>query len=354
MSARDRGAAVRAWLDEPGAAAHLAGICGVGMAGLAVWLRARGLRVSGCDTAPGPPAAWLEAHGIPVAAGHDPAHLADASALVYSTAVHPDTPEVAQARAAGLPVFRRGEVLAALLDGPESVAVSGTHGKTTTSAWIAQLLALAGRDPAWCVGGEPRYAADAGRPDPGLAGAGRGPRVVEADESDGTAALYHPAIAVLTNLEFDHAEHFADPAALEACLRRFVANAGRAVVWCADDPGSAGLAAGGFPDSAVRGVSYGMRAEADWRIGALREQGGGVRFAVTHGGKDAGWFTLSVPGRHNALNALAALAVCHVLGVEIETLRALLPRLALPRRRFERVAESGGVTVVSDYAHHPG
>jgi UDP-N-acetylmuramate--alanine ligase len=349
MSALGRSETLRAWLQAPGAGAHLAGVCGVGMAGLAVWLRACGVRVTGCDTAPGPLAAWLEARGIPVAAGHDPAHLEGVSALVRSTAVHADTPEVARARTAGLPVFRRGEVLAALLEGPESVAVGGTHGKTTTSAWIAQLLTLAGRDPAWCVGGEPRYAPGAGRPDPGVAGAGTGPRIVEADESDGTAALYRPAIAVLTNLEFDHAEHFTDPAALEACLRQFVANAARAVVWCADDPGSAGLSAAGR-----HGISYGMDAAADWRINALREQAESVRFAVTHCGEDAGWFTLAVPGRHNVLNALAALAVCRLLGVDLEALRAALPLLALPRRRFERVAERAGVTVVSDYAHHPG
>lgn len=346
--------ACRRWLAAPGGTVHLMGVCGVGMAGLAVLLKARGFRVTGCDLARGPLAGWLEARDIPVSTGHAPDHLDGVSAVIRSAAVPMEAPELQRAIERGIPVWRRGEVLAALLEGTCSVAVSGTHGKTTSSAFIAQLLTLAGREPAWCIGGDPVFAPTSGRTSLGVAGAGAGGVcVVEADESDGTVALYEPTMALVTNLEFDHAEHFADQAALDACFRAFLGRTTQAVVWCADDPGLIRLMAESAVREGVRMLSYGEAEGAVWRAVDVHETGAAVDFVVQENGEDRGRFSVPAPGRHNVLNALAALAVCRELGVDLEVLRAAFKDVGLPRRRFERVAERGGVTVISDYAHHP-
>jgi len=208
------------------------GVCGVGMAGVAFLLRVRGFTVTGCDAHLNRLAAWLARHGVKVAAGHRPAHLRPAPQWIVRTpAVAEDNPEMARARAGGIPVFARGQVLPELLAGHTSVAVCGTHGKTTTTTFITHMLRHAGRDPSWCIGGENPAFGD------GVAGAGRGGHmVVEADESDGTLALYRPDIAVVTNIEFDHMEHFASVAAFEDCFRTFIRQARRQVVYCAEDP----------------------------------------------------------------------------------------------------------------------
>lgn len=321
---------------------HFVGICGVGMAGLAYRLKARGHRVSGCDLSGGRMKDWLEGAGIPVREGHDPKHITKQAAWVVRTAaVGADAPEIRRAKQLGKPVFCRGEVLPATLAGDVSVAVGGTHGKTTTSTFIAHLLKHAGRRPAWCIGGDSAFLG-------GVAGAGRGGiTVVEADESDGTIARYEPDIAVVTNIEFDHMEHFASVDAFEDCFRSLVERTRRKVVFCADDPRAARICRG------AKGISYGFSKRAEYGCRSAKEGESSISFVLTRGGRALGRLDLPVPGRHNILNAMAASAVALELGLSFGEIRKGFARVGLPRRRFEKIVERNGVTVLSDYAHHP-
>ncbi len=330
-------------ISRQGCHVHLAGICGVGMAGLAVLLKARGLRVSGCDAAVNRLGPWLEQRGIAVQGPHQPAHI-DGSVdwVIRTAAVRPDHPEIRAAVDRGVPVFKRGEVLPRLLDDVTSVAVAGTHGKTTTTSFISQVMATAGRAPTFCIGGEVE-------PLGGVAGIGTSDIVVaEADESDGTLALYAPAIAVITNIEFDHMEHFADVASFEDCFRAFVNRTRRRIVYGADDARAARLC-GGHP----KALSYGLTENAVLRATALDAGANGTDFDATLEGSPLGRFRVPAPGRHNVLNALACIGVASELGVPLDTIRDALARVVLPRRRFDRMVDREDVLVVSDYAHHP-
>ncbi len=322
---------------------HLIGVSGVGMAGLARLLHARGFRVTGCDLVPGRPAEWLVAQGIAVRTGHDPSHIRPGTDwVVRSAAVPEDSPEVARAVERGIPVFTRGQVLPALLDAHVSVAVGGTHGKTTTSTFIALMLRGAGRDPGWCIGGEvcgPGTVAHVGA-DREL--------VVEADESDGTLALYHADISVVTNIEFDHMEHFEDEGAFRACFRHFAEQARRHVVYCLDDPAARALC-----ETDESNVSYGFAEAAQVRAVAVDLRPHSASFDLTVRGESMGRVTLPVPGQHNVVNALAACAVGLELGLEACEVVQAMAGVSLPRRRFDRVVEHDGITVISDYAHHP-
>jgi len=322
---------------------HLVGICGIGMAGLANLLRARGFRVSGCDPACNRMSGWLAKRGIRVQTGHDAGHLdAGVTWVVRSSAVSPRTGELRRARAHGIPVFRRGAVLAALLTGRDGVAVAGTHGKTTTATFLAQILMRAGRDPSWCIGGESDRLG-------GVSAAGKGrAMVVEADESDGTLGLYRPVRSVITNVEFDHAEHFADAPSLEACFRRLIRHTAGRVFYCADDERAAALGR-----DVAESVGYGFSARADVRAVRVRESAAATRFDIVWRGGTLRGLRLGVPGRQNVLNALAAAAVGLEMGLPAAEIRAALPGLSLPRRRFECVTRRGGIRVISDYAHHP-
>jgi UDP-N-acetylmuramate--L-alanine ligase/UDP-N-acetylenolpyruvoylglucosamine reductase len=324
-----------------GASVHLAGIGGIGMAGLAFHLKARGLAVSGCDAAPGPNTAWLQARSIPVCIGHDPAHAAAADWLIRTTAVPADSPEAAAAAAAGKPVLRRGEVLPALLPLPGSVVIAGTHGKTTTTTFLTRLLQAAGRNPSFFIGG---HIDDQGT----MAGSGSPDLfVTEGDESDGTLALYEADIAIVTNIEFDHMEHFKDVTAFEACFTAFMRQAKR-VIFCADDPRAARLAA------AIPGaLGYGFSPDASIRATDIEEGPSRIAYTLVRDGAALGRLELPVPGRHNILNSLAAAAAGFALGVPFETLAAAFAGFSLPHRRFDRILERPDVLVVSDYAHHP-
>jgi UDP-N-acetylmuramate--alanine ligase len=274
--------------------AHLVGIGGVGMAALAVLLRNRGWKVSGCDIARSPRTAWLESLGIPVSIGHDASHVAGADMVVVTPAVRPDNPEVVAAK--GLMRFR-GDVLAELVNSAaDSIAVCGSHGKTTTSTFIAKLLLALGEDVEWAIGGE-----TGGFP---VAG-GSGVLVVEADESDGTLARYSAKTLVVTNCEYDHPDHFKTPADYFACFDEARGRAKSVVE-------SSSLAPLGFLSS----------------VGA---------FAAL--------------ADHNKANARAAVEVALRRGHSPEAIAAALPRAVadLPDRRFEKVAEG----VFTDYAHHP-
>lgn len=330
-------------LPRTGERVHLLGIGGVGMAGVAVHLAGRGARVSGCDTGRNRLMDGLERRGIPCAVGHDPAHLEPCvKCVVRSTAVPDSCGEIRAARERGLPVLSRGAVLAALLDGRFSAAVAGTHGKTTTTVMIAQALRRAGLDPGFCVGGEVDELG-------GVAGVGDGRSlVVEADESDGTLALYRPDIAVVTNIELDHLEHFDGEAGLVACFDAFVRAARRLVIYCADDPRASSLCRG-LP----RARAYGWAPGAEVR-GAMRASSPEhTEVEVSIGGRRAGLLRLPVAGAQNAQNALAACAVAVEMGLTFEQAAAGLAVFRPAKRRFEIVAQARGITVVSDYAHHP-
>ena len=322
---------------------HLAGICGVGMAGLAILLKARGFRVTGCDLMVNRLAAMLRARGIEVAERHSPGHLTpDTTGVIRSTAVPESSDEIQAAITRGIPVFRRGEVLAALLNDGASVAVAGTHGKTTTTTFIAQVLTAAGTHPSFCIGGEVE-------PLGGVAGTGTGPvTVAEADESDGTLALYSPDIAVITNVDFDHMEHFAGVAEFEACFEAFIRQTRRCLVYCADDPRAAKLCAG-----AAGTLSFGFSESAELRAESILESPGSTEIKVLRSGRPLGVFTIPAPGRHNVLNALACLGVGLELGLSPEVLREHLAKVVLPRRRFDRLLDRDDIMVISDYAHHP-
>jgi len=305
---------------------HLVGICGVGMAGVAFLLKERGFKVSGCDLSPGHMAEWLTARGIDVFSQHDPGHIeSDVEWVITSSAIPADCAEVSHARESGLPVFSRGLVLSQLLAGHRSVAVGGTHGKTTTTTFIAQLLRTAGRDPSWCIGGEV-----AGQSGMGVSNRGSGGvMVVEADESDGSIEFYKPDIAVVTNIEFDHMEHFDNNQAFEECFRTFIRNARQKIVFCLDDPKAVDLfRCQGEED--VRFISYGFSEGADVKGRDLRQTASSINFLVNYRGKELGRVHLPVTGAHNALNALAAATVALELGLSFDKIRKGLKHVILP------------------------
>ncbi len=322
---------------------HLVGVGGIGMAGVAYHLRRRGFRTSGCDLALGRVTDWLQGTGVEVRQGHDAAHLtADVQWVVRSAAVPDGSPEIEEARRRGLPVFARGAVLAALLEGRVSVAVSGTHGKTTTSAMIAHILKSAGQAPGFCIGGEVTALG-------GVAGAGDDRiLVVEADESDGTVALYAPDYAVITNVEYDHMEHFASEQAMARCFADFAANTRKRVFFCADDPRASAVCR-----KLPKARAYGFSEAADIRGVGLEENASACSVQVQLADEALGRIELPVPGRHNAANALAACAVALEFKLPFERIRGALRKFVPVRRRFEKIVDNGDYLVISDYAHHP-
>ncbi len=335
---------------------HLIGLCGVGMAGLALLLKERGHVVSGCDLAENEYTDWLRENDIAVLIGHDGSHVTDEIDMVIrSRAVPDDCADIVSAVDMGVPVFYRGEILPQLLEGHLSVAVSGTHGKTTVTALIVQILLTAGKEPSWFVGAECAALS-------GVAGVSSTinhqpltiPIIVEADESDGTVALYEPDIAVITNVDFDHMEHFKDEEGFRSCFKSLIANTRKALIYCGDDEGiNAIMSTVHRPPSTVRIISYGAGDNCHLRAIDIREDGAGQRFMVERGGVSEGKISLPLPGMHNVLNALAACAVCFELGLSFDEVRDGLAVVSLPSRRFERVLDRDGVVVISDYAHHP-
>nr|WP_279536567.1 UDP-N-acetylmuramate--L-alanine ligase [Cellulomonas shaoxiangyii] len=334
---------------------HLVGVGGAGMSAIAPLLAARGLAVSGSDAHDGPALAGLRAAGVHVHVGHDAAHVEDVDSLVVSSAVRASNPEVVRARARGLPVLHRSEALASLMAGRDAVAVAGAHGKTTTSAMIATALLHAGADPAFAIGGVVRSAGGT------LGGArhGDGPFVAEADESDGSFLAYEPLVAVVTNVEPDHLDHYGSREAFEDAFVHFAGRIrpGGLLVACGDDPGASRLVA--RVGAELRGrdvdvVTYGVGQGVDVHVGASRPTDDGrweVVLTPTDG--EAVTLHLRVPGAHNALDAAAAWCVLRRLGVAPAAAAAGLDDFAGTGRRFEDRGTVAGVRVVDDYAHHP-
>src|SRR5690348_16815189 len=323
---------------------HFMGIAGAGMSGLALLARQQGVTITGCDNDPSG-AADLAALGVEVWRGHDPGHAVGARALVVTAAVPGDHPELERARALGVPVIRRADALSQGGAGGTVVAVAGTHGKTTTTVMVTEALAAAGRDPTGLAGG--RVAQWGGNARVG----GRELYVVEADEYDRAFLSLAPTVAVVNNVEADHLECYGGSvAALEDAFVQFAGTARRAIVG-ADDAGAARVAA------RLTGPVWrvGTGADADVRIvePELTESGSTARIELPGGGGRVITVRLRVPGLHNVRNAAAALAVVRELGADVEPALAALADFSGVGRRFERVGEARGVTVVDDYAHHP-
>lgn len=316
------------------------------MSALAQILLAQGAEVSGSDLAESAAVKRLRRQGARIYVGHRESHVEQEApdTVVVSSAVPPDNPEAALARARGIPVLGRAEMLARLMQGRDGIAVSGTHGKTTTTSMIALVLERSGLDPTVAIGGELN---DIGS----NAKLGRGPHfVAEADESDGSFLFLKPRIAVVTNIDADHLEHYGTVEQIAQTFQQFVSRvpAGGLVVTCADDPLAAGLDSG-----PARRTTYGLRAAADYTARDVRLEGMGSRCTVTERGAVLGQLSLQVPGVHNISNALAAVAVGRHLGLAFDSIAQALAAFRGARRRFEVLGEEQGILVVDDYAHHP-
>jgi UDP-N-acetylmuramate--alanine ligase len=329
---------------------HFVGMGGVGMAGIARIMLERGVPVSGSDASDSPTLDALRALGATAHVGHDAAHVTDADTLVVTSAARETNPELVEARRRGLLVLHRSQALAALLRGRRAVAVAGTHGKTTTTSMLTVALRRAGADPSFAIGGELTEGGDSAHEGAGDV------FVAEADESDGSFLLYEPTVAVVTNVEPDHLDHYGTADAVSAAFDAFadrVVPRG-VVVACADDPGSARVAADVRDRRGPAGVrTYGVAESADVRVVDLDASGPGVRFGLRAAGLPRIALTLRVPGVHNALDAAAAWAAGTWLGYDPQLLADGLAGYGGARRRFETKGVAGGVRVLDDYAHHP-
>jgi UDP-N-acetylmuramate--alanine ligase len=332
---------------------HFVGAAGAGMSALAELFARRGIPVTGCDANPAG-AGDLERLGIPVLAGHDPAHVEGARAVVATSAMPPGHPELERARALGIPVIRRAEALAAAVSGGELVAIAGTHGKTTTTVMTTEALAVAGLEPTGVAGG--RVGAWQGN----LRRGSDRLFVVEADEYDRSFLALAPTVAVVTNIEADHLDIYADLADIRSAFAQFVGGA-RWVVLCADDagantlptPNSAEVIRYGIDSSDARLLARDVRSGASNGVSNPGSPVTGSAFSVVYDGEVLGEVALHVPGRHNVLNALAAIASGLALGAPVEAMAPGLAAFGGVERRFQRVGEVRGVTIVDDYAHHP-
>lgn len=332
---------------------HLVGVGGAGMSGLARVMIAQGVTVSGTDAKESRRLAALRALGAVIVVGHS-ANALDADSeplavVVASTAIPPTNPEVVEARRRGIPVWTRAEALNAIMEGSTPIAIAGTHGKTTTTSMVTVALQACGSDPSFAIGSELQSSGT-------NAHFGSGDYfVVEADESDGSFLQMTPLVGVVTNVEADHLDHWESYDDIEDAFVRFCVATrekdGFAVV-CADDPGSRRVGERSR-DLGVRVITYGESAEADFKIARSAADPSGWSFDVIHHGVRLGRMTLRVPGRHNALNATAALAVGVSLGLPVAELLEGLESFTGTQRRFELRGQVGSVRVYDDYAHHP-
>ena len=320
---------------------HFMGIGGAGMSALALIASRRGVTVSGCDVDLSG-AADLQALGIPVLQGHDPAHLAGVRAVVVTAAVAAGHPELERARALGLSIVPRKSALAELIEGAHAVGIAGTHGKTTTTVMTTEALAASGLNPTGIAGG--RVSAWGGN----ARVAGDDLFVVEADEFDKAFLTLHPDIAVVNNVEPDHLECYGTMAVLEDAFVEFAGRAGTAIV-SADDAGARKITA----RLKTRVVTFGLEERADLRITDVAQRADRTEAQIRWRTGRCLPLRLKVPGLHNLRNAVAALAVVDALHGALEPAAAALSEFGGVGRRFERLGEFRGVAVVDDYAHHP-
>jgi UDP-N-acetylmuramate--alanine ligase len=317
---------------------HFVGIGGIGMSGLAEVLATGGASVSGCDAKRSAATDLLIRRGVNVTFGHDASHVDDAGLLVVTSAMRPDHPELEAARVKGIRVMKRAEVLGAIVNAKRSVCVSGTHGKTTTSAMVSIVLEESGLDPTVLVGGMVRNLqtnAKTGNSDF---------IVVEADEYDRTFHQLKPEIAIVTNVEADHLEYYGSFEAIVEAFRIFLRGVKGPILACIDDPGVAQVVEG-FPNV----ITYGLGEGAELRATNVEFSERGTSFDVP----GVGFFKLFLPGEHNVRNALAAIGAGRALGLDPHAISGALAKFLGVDRRFQVLGDYLGAIVVDDYAHHP-
>jgi UDP-N-acetylmuramate--alanine ligase len=325
---------------------HFTGIGGIGMSGIAEILLNLGYTITGSDAKLTPVTDRLQSLGATIHEGHSASHVAGAKALVVTSAVNESNPELIEARRLGIPVIPRGELLAELMRLKYGIAIAGSHGKTSTTSMTATMLAHAGLDPTVVVGGRVSTLGGSN------ARVGRSDfLVVESDESDGSFLKLAPIIAVVTNIDREHLDHYESIEEIRRCFTEFVNKVpfyGCAIL-CLDDENVQQI----LPGVRRRTVTYGASAQADLHIASVELGHMTSRFRLQSRGEDLGEFTLHVPGMHNVLNATAAAAVARELEVPIDKIRAGLAEYRGVDRRFQFRGEAAGVTVIDDYGHHP-
>ena len=330
---------------------HFVGIGGAGMSALAAALIDLGATVSGSDMEESEATRALKDRGAMVHIGHSASHLGEADRVVFTGALSPDNPELAEAERRGIPVIRRAQLLGELMDLRRGVAVAGTHGKTTTSAMIAWTLARAGWDPSYMVGGTIRGLG------PGGHWGGGDVLVAEADEYDRSFLHLRPEVAVITNIEGDHLEYYGSLEAIHEAFVGFGCNVrdGGLLLLCAEDEPAMSLHGKLLDERArFRVQTYGCSDPSLWRAHDVTpNRKGGSDYRASHDGQDVASVSLAVPGAHNVLNSLAALAACVELGLNAGDAATALGEFSGAARRFEVKGEAAGITIVDDYAHHP-
>lgn len=325
---------------------HFAGIGGIGMSGIAEVLLNLGYTISGSDLKLSPTTERLAQLGARVFEGHDAANVLGAKALVVSSAVDEANPEVQEARRLQIPVIPRGELLAELMRLKYGIAIAGSHGKTTTTSMVATILSHAGLDPTVVVGGKVSSMGGSN------ARVGKSDfLVVESDESDGSFLKLSPILAVVTNIDREHLDHYANIEVIREAFTEFVNKVPfyGAAILCLDDENIQGI----LPLVKRRTVTYGLSAQADYQPSEQECGDFHSRFHLRSRNADLGVFELRIPGEHNILNATAAIAIAMELHVEPDVVRAGLAQFTGVGRRFEVRGEVNGVTVVDDYGHHP-
>jgi len=325
---------------------HFIGIGGAGMSAIAYVLIKRGYDVSGSDLNAGHMSAHLAQEGAMVYMGHAACQVDDAEAVVISTAIHQDNPELVAARRRNIPVLHRSDVLAAIMNAADGVAVAGAHGKTTTSAMISCIASEGGIDPTVIIGGEVSSLGGNARN-----GAGRFV-VAEADESDGSFLKLQPYLAVVTNIEDDHLDHYGTEENIYQAFKQFVGNikeGGKAIL-CFDNPKVRRLAG----ETAGTVITYGVEGEdADYTAKNITYGVSGTGYDLYYKREYLTRVELAVPGRHNVLNSMGAFAAAREMGISVDSILASLKKFGGAKRRFETKGKVGDVWVVDDYAHHP-
>ena len=324
---------------------HFVGIGGIGMSGIAQILLERGCKVTGSDLRLNEQTKRIEQLGGVVYEGHRAENLGDADYVVYSSAIPIDNPELEKARNLGIKIYRRAEMLSELMGGKKTITVSGSHGKTTTTSMISLILESSGYDPTVLIGGELNQFC-------GNAKLGRGDFVVtEADESDGSLLAYDSHVAVITNIDNDHIDFYGSIGSLIDTFSKFANRVDETgyLVACGDDPNVRKILEG----FSKRVVTYGLDKENDFYADQITMDGFESHFKVYSKKKQLGEMDLVVPGKHNVLNSLAAVACCMKLGVGFEDAKKSLSKYGGVCRRFQVKADLDRILVVDDYAHHP-
>lgn len=325
---------------------HFIGVGGAGMSGLARIMTSEGIRVSGSDIKESSVLTALQAIGVEIKVGHDFANVRGADFVVFSSAIEKENPELVEARALQIPQLTRAQALAILMSESKSIAVAGTHGKTTTTSMLTVAIQSCGEDPSFAIGGILKASGS-------NAHKGTGEFfVAEADESDGSFVEYHPFGAIVTNIEHDHVDFFKTPESVVVAFEEFASTISPEgfLVYCADDKGARAL---GEQVTRCKTISYGVDQGADLRIDQIDLAPAGSRARALWRGRSIGHLEIQTPGHHNLLNAAAALAAGLALGLSAAQLISGLSTFRGTGRRFELKGQVHGIRVVDDYGHHP-